>query len=181
MKPLTGREKRFVQLYITTWNASAAAAGVGFKNPGQSGHQLMQRPQVQAAILEAMQRDGMPPEEVIDRLSQQARLNGADFMLFESKPVRDDNGKIKTDSLGEIITHRVFVGINWEMVEKYGYLVKGIKYTRQGIPYLEFHDPQRAIELIGKAHGLFVDRTDLNVKVESLTVKVIKGVTLDEL
>jgi hypothetical protein len=174
-RPLTNREKVFVQAYLSTWNASAAAREAKYKDFGKAGRNLLKHPEIQAAISEAMKNDGMPTEEVVDRLSQQARLNTADFMLFADVQA----GHLDHD--GEPIFIRQYVGINWVMVEKYGYLVKGIKYTKQGTPYLEFHDPQRALEMIGRAQGLFVDRTDLNVKVDSVTVKVIKGVSVDEL
>jgi hypothetical protein len=181
-KELSFQKRAFVQAYLQTWNAAAAAREAKYRGDSDKvGWRLLHLPDIQAAILEAMKKDGMPPEEVIDRLTQQGRVNPSTFLTFEDQPVRDDDGQPVKNDIGEPLTRRVMTGINWGMVERYGYLIKKISYTRQGVPVLEFHDPQKALELIGKAQQIFVDRTDPNVNVVNVTVKVIKGVSVDDL
>lgn len=158
---LSRREQQFVQVYLRTWNGAAAARASGFTGDATvASARMMRRPHIQEAISEAMKKDAMPAEEVVDRLTQQGRVNPSDFFLFANEELRDEYGKPILNDAGEPITVRVQVGIDWSMVEKYGYLIKEISYSRQGKPLLKFHDPQRAMELIGKHQKLFNDQDD---------------------
>jgi len=94
----------------------------------------------------------MQTNEVVTRLTQQAQLNASDFFTFITRK----NGE------------REMTGINWAMVEEKGYLVKALKYDRQGRPMVEFYDPQRALELIGRSQGVFIDvlKADVNSEIK---------------
>ena len=53
------------------------------------------------------------------------------------------------------------------MVERYGYLIKSVT-EKHGRIVIEFHDSQVALQLIGKALGLFrdqINQTNINVMV----------------
>jgi hypothetical protein len=116
-------------------------------------------------------------------LSQHAEINAADFMIFEFVIEKDEHGnEIIDPETNEPKKSKRFVGINWEEVEKRGYLIKGLKFSRQGYPILEFHDSQKALELVGRTHRMFVDRQELTGENgEAITVKIIKGVSMDEI
>jgi hypothetical protein len=170
MTDLSRRSQLFVQAYLETWNATAAAREIGSRDPARTGMRMLRRPEIQAAIEVAVKAAGMGNDEVLTRLTQQARLNASTFFLFENTPVRDEDGNPVLEN-GEPLTRRVMTGINWAMVEKYGYLIKRVSYNRQGKPVLEFHDPQKALELIGRAQQLFVEKSEINLKVEESHVR----------
>jgi hypothetical protein len=192
---LTRRETLFVSIYLDTWSYGKAYKEAGYKDGGtfnqMHGKEIAARPAVAKAIQTAIHNAGLDPDSIKTRISQQATINAAEFMIFEDayenvmildenhKPVLDENGKLKMERK---FAGRQFVGIDWAEVEKRGYLVKGIKYTRLGIPMLEFYDAQRALELMGKTHGLFVDKQEISgANGQPLTVKVVKDVSMDDL
>jgi hypothetical protein len=110
---------------------------------------VIRRPAVSEAIKERMSAMAMAADEVLLRLGQQGRASIAIFFIFSSKMDENDN-LIRTAEL------------NWENIEKYGFLIKSIRLTKEGWS-LELHDTQKALELIGKHLKLFVDQVDLNV------------------
>jgi hypothetical protein len=170
LKPMTRRQKVFVEKYLQYWNASRAAEEAGFAVPQVKSAYLMKMPHIQAAIAERMKQMTMDADEVLTRLGQQARLNASMFFHFGWVPMKDRQGQHIKDKSGEIIKTYEMLGINWEMFEEYGYLVKKLSYDRKGRPVIEFHDAQNALMLIGKAHRLFVDRmenTNFNVDVSA--------------
>jgi hypothetical protein len=153
LPPLTAKKRRFVEALLTCWNRSQAAREAGYKNANTAQNRLLKQPEVQAAIEERLRQACIGADETLARLSQQGQLNAADFLLFEDGP-----------------EGRVMAGINWAEVERRGYLVKSIKYDRKGRPMLEFHDAQNALIQIGRAHGLFLERTEntnLNVAISA--------------
>jgi phage terminase small subunit len=147
---LTPRQRRFVEAYLEIWNASEAARMAGYKaRADMAGPRLMRNDGIRAMIKARMAETSMQADEALKRLTAQAQLNAATFFNFE----------IVDDKL-------VMEGINWEVVKTYGHLVKKISYSRQGKVMLEFHDAQKALELIGRAYGLFNDKaSDINIQV----------------
>ena len=79
----------------------------------------------------------MPAEEVVARLSRQARADISDFI----KP----GG-----------------GIDWDAVQEQGELVKRITHRKGQSSQIELHDAQAALEKIGKVHGIFVDKKEIS-------------------
>jgi phage terminase small subunit len=76
---LTGKRRLFVDAYIGQANCCKAAAAriAGYACPGQEGYRLYQDPEVRAAIDERLRERSIPPEEILARLSEQARGNMA--------------------------------------------------------------------------------------------------------
>lgn len=109
---------------------------------------------IQAQMRVRLTALGMQSDEVIKRLTDQAALNAARFFEFKT----NDEGRL------------VMAGVDWAMVQQYGHLVKKISYSRQGQVMLEFHDAQKALELLGKALGLFVDKVDVRTSAQMLDV-----------
>lgn len=100
---------------------------------------------IQEAIQARLDELKMSADEVLIRLSDQARFDPGPFVYRHEE-------------------HKELV-INWEkLVEaRLTHLVKAVYLTKYGTR-IEFHDPQRALELIGKHHGLFVDRQEITGK-----------------
>lgn len=100
----------------------------------------------------------MSGDEVLGRLSQQARSSIADFIERRSYP------EIGKDGLPTGAQIESF-GLNWDAVQEKGHLIKSITQTANG-PRLELHDGQSAIVNLGKYHKLFVERQDVSGVIE---------------
>jgi phage terminase small subunit len=159
---ITLKMRRFAEEYLACWNGSEAARRAGYANETSCAHRLLHNPKVKKYIDARMCEMTMAADEVLARITEQARQNPSDFFLFEWQPKRNDDGKVIFDVNGNPIMEYVMTGINWDMVEHHGYLIKKISYDRFGRPMLEFHDAQNALIQIGRAHKLFVDRNELS-------------------
>lgn len=71
--PLTLRHERFCELYVRTGVASAAAEGAGFspRRAKQTGHELLQRPEILARI-----------EQLRGEVAEVAKLEAADLVQY---------------------------------------------------------------------------------------------------
>lgn len=81
----------------------------------------------------------MCADEVITRLAEQARGDIANFLVVDGDDWALDLAAIK----------------------ERGYLVKKIKQGPHG-PEIELYDAQAALALLGRTHGLFVDRQEIS-------------------
>jgi len=143
---LNNRQRLFVQYYLQTWNGSLAAEKAGYKHPKKNGARLLSFPLVKAEVEKVLTEQKIKASEVIMRTQQISQVNAADFLIFKENY---DPTSGKTDL--------EYAGINWDAVKEKGYLVKGIKYTRQGIPYIELHDPLVALDRLGRHFGVFLE------------------------
>ena len=161
---LNDKQIAFVEAYLRLWNATAAAKEAAYSHPGQQGERLLKKVEIADYIKARLREASLSADEVLMRLSEQARVNIADFVREGTEPVYDKDGNL----LGE----RQVVEIDWNAVKKRGHLIRSTTNTRAG-PKLELHDAQSALITIGKAHKLFVDR--------EIPVNVNLNVTADEL
>lgn len=148
----TDRERQWVDAYvgIANWNATEAARLCGYKDPEVSGWRMKQSSAVQNAIRRLTESRAMQAGELLAILARQANLNPVQFAeCYRTEWAQDKDGNLTSP-------YRV---VDWEQVRALGLgpLIKAVKQTRHG-ETVEFVDPQRAAELIGRALGLFADR-----------------------
>lgn len=100
---------------------------------------LLTNADVQAEIRRRLIEKHMSADEVLARLADHARGDIKDFLKF-------------------------YDGVNTPFLDLPGanergllHLVKKLKYNKAGQPEIELYDAQAALQLIGKAHGLFKD------------------------
>lgn len=175
---LTRRQKVYVEVYLGCWNQTEAARVAGFAFPDVAGVKLMKLPQVQDAIAVRMKELHVSADEVLTRLGQQARLNAAMFFYFGWVPVMKHGEPVLDKETKEPLRTYEMLSINWEVFEKYGYLVKKLSYDRRGNPMIEFYDAQNALMLIGKSQRLFIDRVDstnINIDVSADDMAVARA------
>ena len=155
-KKLTGKQRAFVIEYAKDFNATQAAirAGYSVKTAGAIGHENLTKPEITEAIEGEFRQRSLSLDEVIARLSEQATASIGDFIT-----VNPDGDRIRFDP---------------EMVKLRGHLIRRIKatttvrYSQKGDQYeytsldLDLHDGQRALELLGKARGLFKEEIIIN-------------------
>lgn len=156
---LTGKQRRFVNFYLELWNGTEAASKAGYEGDrnvlAATASRLLRNVKVRAEIEKRLEAEAMGANEVLQRLSEHARGNLADF--------------IDTDVPGGLI--------DMDAVAAKGHLLKKLSWTKSGLQ-VELYDAQAALEKLGKAHGLFRDRVDLSGEVAHV-VRVI-GVDVEK-
>lgn len=145
---LTGLQQAFVIEYMKDFNATRAAQRAGY-NGGYStcammGCENLKKPKIMAAISERLEQRAMGKEEVAHRLAMIARSSLEDVLTFQ------DGGVWAIDIPG---AHE----------EGNLYAVKGLENTQYGLR-VRMEEKLRALELLGKAHGMFVDRQEITGK-----------------
>lgn len=149
-KQLTKKQVVFVEEFLRTWKPAEAARAAGYKHPDVQGSQTLKRPLIAEYIDRRMAEISMETNEVLTRLTQQARLNMGDFLIFEGDKIK----------------------LNQKIVKEYGYLIKGLSYSRSGAPILQLHDAQAALTLIGKARRMFVEQIEETHKLDQTNVNI---------
>jgi phage terminase small subunit len=159
-KPLTTREEQFCQNYAVCFIGVLAAIDAGYskKSAYSIASENLRKPKIRARIEELLKEKVMSRDEVLARLAEQARATLYPFVRVD---------------------HDGFIYFNFADPEalKHLHLIKKIKSKRERkiIPEkknqasqtwegewveVELHDPQKALELIGKHHSLFIDRDE---------------------
>ncbi len=144
MKPkLTSKQKVFVEEYLKCWNAAQAARKAGYSKRTARfiGVENLSKPNIKVYIEERLKEKILSSDEVLVRLSDQARADMADLINEEGE---FDLAKAKR--LG--VTH----------------LIQEVKVNkRSGDKSVKLYNAQSALQLTGKYHALF---TDVTIKVE---------------
>lgn len=135
--PLSKKRMMFVHEYVKDFNVRRAARAVGYGHEG-SGYRVLKRAEVRKAIAEILQEKVMTAEEVLARLSEQARGDYAEYLL--------PNGSV---DLGRMLS------------DGKGHLIKGYKQTASGLQ-VEFYDSQTALSLVGKHLMLFTEKVEMH-------------------
>jgi hypothetical protein len=151
---LTRKQKIFIEAYLRTWNGTGAAREAGFAWPDRAAYRLLHMRHIQAAVQARLDESAMRTDEILARLSEEARINISVFFVFEEIEEKDDQGQVHKRLL--------FAGMNWENFRRYGHLVKSLSWTRSGLPILTLHDGQNALVQLGRSRGLFTDRMEVN-------------------
>lgn len=148
---LNDKQRAFVEHYLACWSGAEAARRAGYskKTAYEQSYDLLRKPQIRAAIEERLKTLTMGADEVLVRLAEHAQASIADFL--------DDE-----------------VDFSLEQGRQHGklHLIKKLKRTQRtehskdGDPItvttveVELHDAQSALVHLGRAHGLFVERTE---------------------
>lgn len=143
---LSLKQRKFVDAYLSeaNGNATRAAEIAGYKDPEQAGYENKRKQEIQAEIERRYAENTLSKNEVLTRLSDQARGVG-EFIVAHA------NGTISLD---------------FARMEAAGkmHLIHAIKRTQFG-DNIEFYDAQAALRDIGRHHKLFTDRTESDVNV----------------
>lgn len=162
-RALTAKQRAFVEHYLTCWNATEAARRAEYKDPAYSGWENQQKPVIQAAIQARLAELKMSADEVLTRLTDHARGDASDFVTVYASPLQDAlTGKPILDRDGQEII-RYFPSLDLEKARQRGklHLIKSVRSTAHG-PAVELYDAQAALALLGKHHGLFVEKIDIS-------------------
>ncbi len=103
---LTPKQQRFVAEYLVDLNATQAAVRAGYseKTAYSVGHENLKKPEVAAAIQEAMEARSQRTEIAQDWILEQLKL--VYEASIEARPVYDKNGKEKGFSFNPAAANR---------------------------------------------------------------------------
>ena len=139
---LRKKQKAFIEYYLQSWNATQAAKDAGYsKRTAYSiGAQLLKNIEIEAEIQRRLDEICMKSDEVLTSLAEIGRTSIEDIMNI------DESGHLS---------------FNFKRAKDEGKLnlIKSIIPTAYGTK-VELHDRMKALELIGKVHGLFVDKVE---------------------
>lgn len=165
---MNAKQQAFLEHYLRCWNAAEAArlAGYSAKSARDAGHRLLTNADIALAITQRLTELQMGANEVLVRLSQQARANMLDFV--------DVNGRINIfdqvalNKLKEDQTPEGRARLEQELMrrQQFGLLVKKYKTrdrvladtTLERYTEIELHDAQAALVHLGKHHRLFAEK-----------------------
>jgi phage terminase small subunit len=172
MAKLTAKQRAFIDFYfLTGMNATQAAIKAGYSEDSAAviGHENLRKPNIKEEIERIYRENTMPPDEVLARLTAQARGDIGDLV--------NDNG-----------------AIDMKKARRFGLtgLIKKIKrttmtYTDEAgngkesfTDEIELYSSQAALQLIGKYHKLFVDRQEVTGK-DGGAIIIKTGMSMDDL
>ncbi len=141
----------FVEEYLIDRNATRAAKAAGYseRTAYSQGSRLLKKVEVQAAIQEQLRQKTMTADEVLTRLTDIARFDVGDIEDGEGGvSLKLAKAKRKTHLLRKVKIRETI----------------GDSGRRDSSIDVEAYSALDALELLGKYHGLFVDRSEVTVQ-----------------
>jgi len=158
---LTNKQRVFVEEYLHSFNATEAALKAGYseRTAYSIGHENLRKPEIASFIKERINEKTMQADEVLLRLSDQAR--GLPVECLRAPSVL--GWTVDFEKLKELgLTH----------------LIKKLTYDDDGnLKTVDFYNAQRALELLGKHRQLFVER----IKHEDWRTEAIEAIKRREI
>lgn len=127
----------FIEEYLRCWNATKAARIAGYAHPNKQGPRLLVDVGIAAEIETRIAEKAMRADEVVARLGEHGRSEWTQYL--------DASGNLEIKRL---------------IADGKGHLIKGMKQTQWG-RLIEFYDGQAALVHLGKVHGIFVDKKEV--------------------
>jgi len=161
---LSYKQRAFVDYYLANGgNATKAAEAAGYSTPYQAGHRTLKNVEVQAEIAARTASRALSADEALQRLADRARVSLADFYDV------DDDGNLV---------------LNLQRARDSGKLelLDGITIDPRGNLILKLPDRTKALELIGRNLGLWVDRVqqDTTLRFDMMTDDELREYILAE-
>lgn len=151
---LSAKQQLFVDLYLTTFNAtqSALAAGYSDKTAYAQGARLLKNAEISEAIRARLDETAMSANEVLMRLAEHARGDIDNYL----------------DEAGNFDLPKARQAAKTKLIRKFKTktTVRTFGETEVETTEVEFelYDAQAALSLLGKHHALFTDKTELTGK-----------------
>lgn len=167
--PLTDKQQSFISHYLASWNATQAAirAGYSAKTARSIGAENLTKPDIQAAIQTRLSELKMGADEVLSRLTDQARGSLAPFL------------RISPD--GELTGFDLSADKPLHLLKKASVTKRTFKDTDETTVTLELYDGQAALTLLGKHHKLFSEQAlQLNLDMSTLTTEQLERIAAGE-
>lgn len=163
---LTGKQEVFIEEYLSCFNATEAARRAKYEGSYNTlrsiGSENLTKPNISAEIRLRLSERAMCADEVLVRLTAQARGDLSPFIYYKGTSETDDEEE--EESTDEGVTFR----LKTKAARKNIGLVKKIKIKKRTTIKEDFaieeieteialHDSQAALDKLAKAHGLYGD------------------------
>lgn len=152
-RPLTTKQRLFVEFYLADPNGTQAAKKAGYKGTdnalGVMAKKLLSNAKILALVSKRVTDAVMSADEVLRRLSEHASA-----------------------SLADVLTEDGVFNLATAKANGKDHLLKKLKvrYDKEGTTHeYEIHDPQAALVHLGRYHKLFTDKTEHSGEVEVAT------------
>lgn len=159
-RPLNAKQEAFCQHYARKANASWAAreAGYSVKTAGSQGFDLLKKPEIEARITairtERWKALHMGPEETMAEIARVARFNLGDILhLTPDGEPYVDLSKATEDDLAALAEASIE-----DFTEGRGDDARDVRRVK-----VKAHNKIAALTLAAKAHGLLIDKAEVNV------------------
>jgi hypothetical protein len=150
---LTGKQKKFAEAYVICLNATEAASQAGYNGDRNTlrviGSENLRKPAIRAYIDDVLSQQTLSVQEILGRLSEQARSDMGDF-------INDDSPDFDLSTIKKSGKSHLVKKIRRTVINQEGRTTE--------ITEFELHDSQTALVHLGKAHGLFVDKVATTLK-----------------
>lgn len=144
-----GKHRLFIdELFKCNMNQTQAylnVYGSDYDTARVNASKLLTKTNISEEVERRLNESAMTANEVLARLAAMARGNMGDFLDFKDG------------------VRYPFIDLNKARESGLLPLVKKFKYDKDGHIEFELYDAQAALVQIGKAHGLFVDRNEIDV------------------
>lgn len=158
---LTPKQKLFVQEYLVDLNATAAAIRAGYskKTANRIASENLSKPDIQAAIQEAMQDREKRTEITQDMVIRELAKLG----FFDIRKLFDENGKPFDISKLDDDTAAALVGLDvQDVADSDGNYIGFLKKYKMA-------DKIKALELLGRHLGAWEPQNKQQIEIEDLT------------
>ena len=157
---VTPKQQRFVEEYLVDLNATQAAKRAGYseKTAGRIGFENLQKPVIQAALQEALQkrsdRTEITADKVLRELAVLAFSDMAHYVQF------NEAGNILLDfsQMPHGATRAIAEVVQDEYVDGKGEDARLVKRTR-----FKLHGKQPALDSLAKHLGMYIERHEVEV------------------
>lgn len=162
---LTNKQKRFVEEYLIDMNATQAAirAEYSAKTAYSAGQRALKNVEIQAALQESMhkrsKRTEITQDWVLGELKKIAISNGSVYAKVVKKEQPETVIDEETGEAKKVSRIQQFVEMEStdSLTDEQKAAISCIKQTRNGIE-VGTYDKVKALELIGKHLGMFMDK-----------------------
>jgi len=136
---LSTKQQAFIEEHLTDFNATQAAIRAGYseRTARSQGHRLLTNVDISEEISRRVEEIAMSADEVLLRLTEQARAEYGEYIGADST-----------------------VDLDAMIADGKAHLIKSIKETKYG-RNVEFHDVQAALIKLGETHGLFKQKHEV--------------------
>lgn len=171
-KKLTPKQRAFIAAYVSNgFNATQAAITAGYSEATaySIGWENLRKPEIKSEIDSFLADYSMGPKEIIARLTAHARGDIGDLW-------NEDEGQIdwpKARADGATVLIKSFTHKTTRITQKDGTDIETFEDK------IELHNPQVALQLLGKQHGLFSDKLKIEITWQDEAVQLIKSGQLD--